>query len=450
MEQEAFVEFVSLHIRIFKILGYWKPNPDEENHSLYNFYTILCTVIWLLCLTSQIVHLVMVFDDMQEFTEIVYLSGIFLIIFLRTVTIYHKLDSIKICMMELDKPLMQPKCQRHFELSRALRSFHKKCYFFFIFMAFQITAGFAVIPFIVEGRPTVYQGWFPFDWKKSPFYEIVLTKNVEYIYRVTICILFFCAALILCSHLYQLTQSDKILFSAYNTPWVECNTKFKKTLLNFMTHTSKPIGIKAGGLFTMSNSVFISIARRQSKQSTLCKLTQNWGCLETLNALGSQNRLTLAWVPAHTGYEGNEEADSLARAGANKALNGPEPFCGIAKAIQKTSIKSWMQTESQEWWNNSPGMRQAKEFIKKPSPTFTEYLLSQKRSSTRILLGLLTGHCRLNKHMSTIGLTEELLCRFCQEKEETAVHILCHCEGLSRLRFLTLSEEKPGTQRSES
>ena len=172
-----------------------------------------------------------------------------------------------------------------------------------------------------------------------------------------------------------------------------------------------------------------------------------WDCLETLNALGSQNRLTLAWVPAHTGYEGNEEADSLARAGANKALNGPEPFCGIAKAIQKTSIKSWMQTKSQEWWNKSPGMRQAKEFIKKPSPTFTEYLLSQKRSSTRILVGLLTGHCRLNKHMSTIGLTEELLCRFCQEEEETAVHILCHCEGLSRLRFLTLGEEKPGAQR---
>ncbi|XP_074027278.1 ribonuclease H1-like [Leptinotarsa decemlineata] len=41
-----------------------------------------------------------------------------------------------------------------------------------------------------------------------------------------------------------------------------------------------------------------------------------WNCLEKLQELGSQNRLSLAWVPGHTGYKGNKEADSLAREGA--------------------------------------------------------------------------------------------------------------------------------------
>ncbi|XP_074042447.1 uncharacterized protein [Leptinotarsa decemlineata] len=41
-----------------------------------------------------------------------------------------------------------------------------------------------------------------------------------------------------------------------------------------------------------------------------------WNCPEKLQELGSQNRLSLAWVPGHTGFNGNEEADSLAREGA--------------------------------------------------------------------------------------------------------------------------------------
>ncbi|KAJ8911871.1 hypothetical protein NQ315_012537 [Exocentrus adspersus] len=52
-------------------------------------------------------------------------------------------------------------------------------------------------------------------------------------------------------------------------------------------------------------------------------------------------------------------------------------------------------------------------------------------------------HCRLNKHMSLMGLAEEATCRFCSEEEETAVHVLCQCEGLARLRFLILGEENP-------
>ncbi|KAJ8921211.1 hypothetical protein NQ315_013683 [Exocentrus adspersus] len=48
-----------------------------------------------------------------------------------------------------------------------------------------------------------------------------------------------------------------------------------------------------------------------------------------------------------------------------------------------------------------------------------------------------------DKHMSLMGLAEEATCRFCSEEEETAVHVLCQCEGLAKLRFLILGEENP-------
>ncbi|XP_074042654.1 uncharacterized protein [Leptinotarsa decemlineata] len=161
--------------------------------------------------------------------------------------------------------------------------------------------------------------------------------------------------------------------------------------------------------------------------------------LSALKEVSTQNRVTLAFVPGHEGHKGNEEADVLARKGASKAMIFPEPFCGVAKAC----INSWMLAESIYWWNKLPGMRQAKEFIKKPSPRFTEDLLNHNREAVRVLVGLLTEHSRVRKHMSNMGTTESAQCRLCQEEEETALQVLCECEAIARLRHASCGEEKP-------
>ncbi|KAJ8914451.1 hypothetical protein NQ315_011392 [Exocentrus adspersus] len=138
-----------------------------------------------------------------------------------------------------------------------------------------------------------------------------------------------------------------------------------------------------------------------------------WDCVKALQELGSWNKLTLAWVPGHKGYKGNEEADRLAREGAERALIGPEPFCGIAKTHVRASIDEWMDGKSREWWRKLPQQRQAKMFIKERSARLTDDLLGQNRKAIRIIVGLLTGHCRLNKHMSLMELAEKLRSTFC-------------------------------------
>ena len=52
-------------------------------------------------------------------------------------------------------------------------------------------------------------------------------------------------------------------------------------------------------------------------------------CIGRLNALAEQGRVTLVWVPGHTGIHGNERADELARAGAATPSTSPRPILPI-------------------------------------------------------------------------------------------------------------------------
>ena len=168
-----------------------------------------------------------------------------------------------------------------------------------------------------------------------------------------------------------------------------------------------------------------------------------WDCVSALNKLGERSKVTLAWVPGHEGHKGNEKADAMAKQGASMSFVGPEPFCGVAKAITKAVTKKWLTNKSLEWWKNSPGQRQAKKFITEHSPKFTADLISKDRKSVKAVVGLLTGHCKLNRHLKLMGLAEEAMCRFCKSQEETAEHILCQCDSLAYVRFLVLGDVKP-------
>jgi len=57
-----------------------------------------------------------------------------------------------------------------------------------------------------------------------------------------------------------------------------------------------------------------------------------------LDRLGSNNKLTLKWIPGHKRIAGNEAADRLARKEAEGHPIGPEPFCSIGKHTIRESL----------------------------------------------------------------------------------------------------------------
>jgi hypothetical protein len=133
----------------------------------------------------------------------------------------------------------------------------------------------------------------------------------------------------------------------------------------------------------------------------------------------------LIWVVGHYGVEGNGKSDRLAKLGADGPLLGPEPFCGITKKTARRSRDHWAQSKASMAWKHTSGQRHAKKMINKSSNKLPSGLLTLPRNQMRLVVGLLTGHCHLTKHLHRLGIyKEEPVCRKCDVGEETAHHII--------------------------
>jgi hypothetical protein len=82
--------------------------------------------------------------------------------------------------------------------------------------------------------------------------------------------------------------------------------------------------------------------------------------------------------------------------------------------------------------------RQARELISGPDLATGVRLFSFSRTHSRVVIGLLTGHNTLRRHLYVMGLGDNPIFRKCGTDEETSAHILCKCEALASLRYTHL------------
>jgi hypothetical protein len=145
-------------------------------------------------------------------------------------------------------------------------------------------------------------------------------------------------------------------------------------------------------------------------------------------------------VPEHEVIAGNETADHLAKTWSEHPFTGPEPACGISFGVAKGVVRDWMNKYHIKQWEFTSGLKPAKELILGPSAERSKDLLKLNRDQLRWLVGLFTGHCHLNGHLFKLGMTDDPICEWCLEEDESAMHVHCDCEATAHLRFRHLGK----------
>jgi RNase H len=158
---------------------------------------------------------------------------------------------------------------------------------------------------------------------------------------------------------------------------------------------------------------------------------QCWKLLQELSVL---NTVLLFWVPGHRGIPGNEAADTLAGTGSKQSTCGLEPYLPVSRAVTKLKINNWLTNTLSNGWKLSSGCRQSKLWIVEPSKNLAKSLIKLPRHKLSILVGLITGHSRLNEHLFRMALVSEPLCQSCRLENESAFHFTCICPARSLLR----------------
>lgn len=160
-------------------------------------------------------------------------------------------------------------------------------------------------------------------------------------------------------------------------------------------------------------------------------------CKGYLNQMGQRNRIHLVWVPGHAGVDGNEKADELAKAGSAGTETRPEPCIPIPQSLCAKAVKDWVRAEHVKRWTAYEGGVHAKHFLPAPWRKWTRELITMNRNSIRRVVGAITGHCGLNKHLTRMRILDDSECS-CGQDEETGLHIICECPKFSQLRRKTL------------
>jgi ribonuclease HI len=165
-------------------------------------------------------------------------------------------------------------------------------------------------------------------------------------------------------------------------------------------------------------------------------------CLDRLLELATACRLSLRWVPGHSGVEGNELADELAKKGSEGAFYGPEPFCGYGISNLKQNLSLWEDKRKEANLEKLSSASHSRHLITYSRKRTEEYLQLDKKSLSS-LTAILTGHCGLKAHLHRIGKAQDGTCRLCSQEEETPIHLLRDCDAVARARLTHLGETNP-------
>ena len=150
--------------------------------------------------------------------------------------------------------------------------------------------------------------------------------------------------------------------------------------------------------------------------------------IEALNTLAAMvTSVVLLWIPAHKGHIGNERADTLAKLGSAVTDASLAITVGKSPAVTKMELKTGVYNDWAKEWAAYPLAQHSKGFYAFPNALKAKYAYKLARLELGRLVRAVTGHNNLNYFQTKLGLHHNSRCRFCEQADETFIHILQEC-----------------------
>ena len=144
------------------------------------------------------------------------------------------------------------------------------------------------------------------------------------------------------------------------------------------------------------------------------------------------HHLELWWAPGHAGIEGNETADSVARAAASGVRSGTEPF-SVSRSMLDHHLLQWYQLQAKSQVQGAQALGAA---LLEDSIVCTDLYwtrLMPSRFMAARVAQFLTGHFPTGTYLYRFHLRPSPLCECCQV-EDTRGHLLLFCQRWSLVR----------------
>ncbi|XP_049874511.1 uncharacterized protein LOC126372706 [Pectinophora gossypiella] len=180
------------------------------------------------------------------------------------------------------------------------------------------------------------------------------------------------------------------------------------------------------GIYSDSRSALETIVNHDAKHHLAVRTRKN------LAAGKLQNKeISLFWIKAHAGLEGNERADQLAKDAAQRVKTKPNyDLCPVSY------LKRQIRIESLEKWNERyrAGTTASTTKLFFPDATMA-YKIVKKLELTGVLTQVLTGHGGFSGYLNRFKCKEDPSCICEPGVEETVAHLLFECPTNGPLRY---------------
>jgi ribonuclease HI len=190
-------------------------------------------------------------------------------------------------------------------------------------------------------------------------------------------------------------------------------------------------GVEQIDIVTDSKSALLAL----DALTTNSKLVKD--CMAMLEKLQTKVKVSIHWIKAHVGHEGNEKADQLAKLGTQKLSYHVEPILPVPLSWTKGKIRAYLYKEWTDRWQSINEARQTKIFFPKPNPKKSKQLLAYDKPTCARLFRWISGHSfhRYHNHLTSPSKYDDPTCRTCGNSREETHHLFAYCTGLTPSRM---------------